>query len=66
MIFEDIVSITVGVWMTLVGHRLVPGPGKQGSEHEAWHAQWGKRFRRLGPVLVLIGLLLALADTMRR
>ncbi len=66
MIFEDIVDIAVGVWMTLVGYRLVPVPGKPGSDSEAWHAKWGKRFRWLGPTMILIGLLLVFADTMWR
>jgi len=63
----DVVNATImalfGIWMTCVGFRVVPPPvnprgGSQGKDE--WLRRWGFFFRRMGPFIIAIALLMML------
>ncbi len=51
-----------GAYATLLGHRLVGRRPGQSLAFDAWHARHGHRLRRLGPLLMLAALLIAIGS----
>jgi hypothetical protein len=58
---DEFIMLCAGLWMTAVGFRYIsfpiPGPG----EKNAWLANIVNHFRWMGPLLVIIAVILAIA-----
>ncbi|PIU41752.1 MAG: hypothetical protein COS99_03790 [Candidatus Omnitrophica bacterium CG07_land_8_20_14_0_80_42_15] len=50
-------AILVGVYISLIGFRIISASKKQGEEYEKWYATWGSKMKIIGPVLIIIGII---------
>lgn len=48
-----------GAWVTGVGYGFFPVPGKDPAAKEQWFARFGKLFKIIGPLLMVIAIALA-------
>jgi len=58
----DVVNFSImalaGIWMTCVGFRVIPPPGRGGLQaKDEWLRRWGRVFKVMGPVAILSGSL---------
>jgi hypothetical protein len=51
--------VLIGVWVSAVGYGVLPPP----VANQQWTARFKPMFRVIGPLLVLIGLVLSVAQT---
>lgn len=56
---DQIIMFFVGVWATGVGYGFLPTLGKDATAQEQWKAKFGKPFKIIGPLLIVIALALA-------
>ncbi len=60
-IVEHVFLIAIGVWVTLVGHRVVRMHPKPGGDYERWLDEHGRWLRWGGPLIILINSIMLLA-----
>ena len=60
--FEHGFLIAIGIWITLVGYRVIRGPSKPGVDYEGWIDKYGATLRWCGPMVVVINVVLMVAD----
>jgi len=51
------VTILLGVYITLIGFRVISASKKQDEKYEEWLKKWGLFLKIGGPVLILAGIL---------
>ena len=59
---DQIIMCLVGAWATGVGYGLLPMPGKDEAAKAQWRSRFGKLLQVIGPLLIAIALILALAQ----
>jgi hypothetical protein len=59
---DQIIMFMVGAWATGVGYGFLPALGKDEGAKEQWKAKFGKLFKIIGPLLMVIALALAVAE----
>jgi len=65
-IINNAIGIVIGIYVTLIGFRVIGIPGKQTNEaRDAWFARWGKFFRIAGPLMIVIASLITLHSIFR-
>ena len=64
-ILNNAIGIVIGIWVTLIGYRKIPLPGKTDEKREAWFARFGKFFRIAGPFIMVIATLITLHSIFR-
>lgn len=58
---DSIIMLFVGVYACAVGFGAMPAPSKDPIAGQQWLARYGKLFRIIGPLLIVIALILAAA-----
>ena len=56
---DQIIMFLVGAWATGVGYGALPALGKDPAAKEQWKARFGKLFKIIGPLLMVIAVALA-------
>lgn len=59
---DEIIMFCAGAWMTAVGFGFLPPPGQNPAGNMAWLARFGTLFKWIGPLLVVISIVLAIAS----
>jgi hypothetical protein len=57
------IMLAAGIYATLLGHRVLGRRPGLSFAYDAWHDRHGHRLRRLGPLLILAALLIALGSS---
>lgn len=58
---DEIIMFFVGAWATATGFGYLPMPGTDPIKQEQWRARFGKHLKWIGPVLLVIATVLAVA-----
>jgi hypothetical protein len=56
---DSIIMLLVGAYACAVGFGAMPAPSKDPIAGQQWLARYGKLFKIIGPLLIVIALLLA-------
>jgi len=56
---DSIFMLLVGAYACAVGFGALPAPSKDPAAGPQWFARYGKMFRIIGPLLIVIALILA-------
>ena len=56
---DSIFMLLVGAYACAVGFGALPAPSKDPVAGQQWFARYGKMFRIIGPLLIVIALILA-------
>lgn len=57
---DQVIMFCVGIWMTAVGFGYVPLPGNAAAQ-QPWVLRIASQFKWMGPLLLAISVILALA-----
>jgi hypothetical protein len=58
---DSIIMLFVGIYACAVGFGAVPAPSREPAAGQQWLARYGKLFRIVGPLLIVISLILGAA-----
>jgi hypothetical protein len=58
---DSIIMLGVGAYACAIGYGGLPAPSKDPVAGQQWLARYGKLFRIIGPLLIVIALILAAA-----
>lgn len=58
---DSIIMLFVGAYACAVGFGAMPAPSKDPVAGQQWLARYGKLFKVIGPLLIVIALILAAA-----
>lgn len=59
---DEFIMFCVGLWMTAVGFRYLSFPTANQGTKNAWLANFVTHFRWMGPLLLVIAIVLAIAS----
>jgi hypothetical protein len=59
---DEFIMICVGIWMSGVGYGFLQMPSQPQAGPQPWWAQIPRHFKWMGPLLVVIAVVLAVAE----
>ena len=59
---DEIIMFCVGAWATAIGFGYLPVSGTDPIKQEQWRARFGKHLKWIGPLLLVIATVLAVAE----
>jgi len=62
---DGVIMACIGLFVALIGYRKIQIPASPQFDSARWFARYGRMFRITGPLLVLCGVAIALADLIR-
>lgn len=61
-IIEGFIPLSLGVYFTLVGHRLLGKKPGADFRYDQWHEKFGSMMKVLGPIVALFGVFMILRN----
>ncbi|MFH0732886.1 MAG: hypothetical protein V2A72_08240 [Candidatus Omnitrophota bacterium] len=51
-------TILIGIYITLIGFKVISASKNKGEAYEKWHAKWGSKMKIAGPILIVLGIVM--------
>ncbi|TJW07002.1 MAG: hypothetical protein E5W82_25180 [Mesorhizobium sp.] len=59
---DEFIMFGAGLWMSGVGYGFLQGPSQPHASHQPWWAHLSGHFKWMGPLLLIISIVLAVAS----